>query len=89
MNYNTAIELLSEDTIDVKKFNLYRNRTKKVGRRNELNPADVNTYLNDLEPVFDADVYNEMSEDEILEDIAAYFDRMRNKPMRKKDYKII
>ena len=87
MNYTTTIELILEDTIDVKKFNLYKIRTRKVGRMNELNPRDIADYLDSLEDVFDADVYNEMSNEEILEDIHAYFSTGHVKHVN--DYKII
>jgi hypothetical protein len=86
MNYQTTIELILEDTEDVKKFNLYKIRTRKVGRLNDLNPRDVNDYLDSLESMFDADVYNEMDSNEILEDISAYFNRINIK--KQKDYKI-
>ena len=87
MNYETAIELILEDTTDVKLFNLYKLRVRKVGRINDLNPRDIADYLDSLEAVFDADVYGEMTNDEILEDIHAYFSS--GTIHRKRDYKII
>jgi hypothetical protein len=88
MNYATTIELILEDTADVKMFNLYKLRVRKVGRINELNPRDIADYLDSLESVFDADVYNQMTNDEILEDIHAYFNGTGTVHKRT-DYKII
>lgn len=72
MNFEQAVDLITEATEDVKRFNMFRIRVKKLGRRLEMNPASVNKYLKELQPVFDADVYANISDDEIESEMADY-----------------
>ena len=87
MNFETAISYINEDTDDVKKFNLYKIRVRKTGRKHDIDPSMIHEYLDDLQTMFDADVYRHMKDEEIIQDIAGYFNRMNIRKSKK--YKIL
>jgi hypothetical protein len=77
MKYDDMIELITEDVANVKRFNLFRQRVKKLARQNDISYDVVSAYMDDVEMMFDDDVYKDMVDDEILNEIQLFLGNLK------------